>query len=124
MRPRPPACSFFRVSLLHPPRARPRDPHPARARSLTAPTVPVLPPDAGYTSEVLEESQVYAEHAGRETVELDDVKLAVEAKLQTEFTRPAGTEEMHEYAASVNRARRCRRSRTDRASTCRRTITC
>ena len=53
---------------------------------------------------MLEESQVYAEHAGRETVELDDVKLAVEAKLQTEFTRPAGTEEMHEYAASVNRA--------------------
>ena len=47
---------------------------------------------------------MYAEHAGRETVELDDVKLAVEAKLQTEFTRPAGTEEMHEYAASVNRA--------------------
>ena len=104
VRPRPPPRVRFLGIFLHPPRARPRDPHPARARSLTPPTVPVLPPDAGYTSEVLEESQVYAEHAGRETVELDDVKLAVEAKLQTEFTRPAGTEEMHEYAASVNRA--------------------
>ena len=47
---------------------------------------------------------MYRSTPGRETVELDDVKLAVEAKLQTQFTRPAGTEEMHEYAASVNRA--------------------
>ena len=52
---------------------------------------------------MLEESQVYAEHAGRETVELDDVKLAVEAKLGgVHATRGHG--EMHEYAASVNRA--------------------
>ena len=106
MRPRPPRFVFRVISPRSAPRARPRIPRRARtrARSLTAPSIPISRPDAGYTSEVLEESLVYADHAGRETVGLDDVKLAVAAKLQTEFTRPAGAEEMHEYAASVNRA--------------------
>ena len=105
-RPRPPACSFLGSKIsppLRPARARAASPTPpAPGRSPADPFPSYLPTQAA--DEVLEESQVYAEHAGRETVELDDVKLAVEAKLQTEFTRPAGTEEMHEYAASVNRA--------------------
>lgn len=52
---------------------------------------------------MLEEAFFYTEHAGRTEVNLDDVKLAIEAKLQTQYTKPPTAEHMHEHAASLNR---------------------
>jgi hypothetical protein len=57
---------------------------------------------SGYAGEVLEESRVYAEHAGRDSIALDDVKLAVAAKLETQFVDPVGVEELRAHAAAVN----------------------
>jgi hypothetical protein len=57
----------------------------------------------GYAAEVLEESLSYAAHADRTSVALEDVKLAIAAKLETQFLRPTGTEELTAYAKAVNR---------------------
>lgn len=57
----------------------------------------------GYAAEVLEESRAYAAHADRASVSLDDVKLAIAAKLETQFVPPTSAEEMKAYADSVNR---------------------
>ena len=45
---------------------------------------------------------MYAEHAGRDSIALDDVKLAVAAKLETQFVDPVGVEELRAHAAAVN----------------------
>ena len=57
---------------------------------------------AGYAAEVLEESRAYAAHAERASISLDDVKLAIAAKLETQFVPPRSAEEMKAYADAVN----------------------
>jgi len=53
---------------------------------------------------VLEESRAYAAHAERASVSLDDVKLAIAAKLETQFVPPTSAEDMKAYADAVNAA--------------------
>jgi hypothetical protein len=60
--------------------------------------------NAGYAAEVLEESRAYAAHAERASVSLDDVKLAIAAKLETQFVPPTSAEDMKAYADAVNAA--------------------
>ena len=85
--------------------------NPKDAHALTCPNPCSTPfisfqnPHTGYTAEVLEESVTYASHAGREgsAVSLDDVKLAIAAKLETQFIRPTSVEELSGYAKLVNK---------------------
>lgn len=63
---------------------------------------PATTKTTGYAAEVLEESRAYAAHADRASVSLDDVKLAIAAKLETQFVPPTSAEEMKAYADSVN----------------------
>ena len=51
---------------------------------------------------MLEESRAYAAHAERASISLDDVKLAIAAKLETQFVPPRSAEEMKAYADAVN----------------------
>ena len=51
---------------------------------------------------MLEESRAYAAHAERTSVSLDDVKLAIAAKLETQFVPPTSAEDMKAYADAVN----------------------
>jgi len=44
---------------------------------------------------VLEDSKVYAGHAGRANVNLDDVKLAVQTQLDHSFTGPPPRDVSH-----------------------------
>ena len=53
---------------------------------------------------MLEESRAYAAHAERASVSLDDVKLAIAAKLETQFVPPTSAEDMKAYADAVNAA--------------------
>ena len=45
---------------------------------------------------------MYAAHAERTSVSLDDVKLAIAAKLETQFVPPTSAEDMKAYADAVN----------------------
>ena len=58
---------------------------------------------AGYTCDVIEESQFYMEHRGGEEVNLDDVKLAIHALLQNQFVKPPTADTMHLFAHNLNR---------------------
>jgi len=46
----------------------------------------------GYTIEVFQEAQAYAEHAGHEELTLEDVRLAIQAKVTHSFTSPPSRE--------------------------------
>ena len=41
-----------------------------------------------YITDVLTEARVYSEHASKTAVDLDDVRLAVQAKVNFSFTQP------------------------------------
>eukprot|EP00242_Pyramimonas_sp_CCMP2087_P003666 CAMPEP_0198208018 /NCGR_PEP_ID=MMETSP1445-20131203/11419_1 /TAXON_ID=36898 /ORGANISM="Pyramimonas sp., Strain CCMP2087" /LENGTH=174 /DNA_ID=CAMNT_0043881253 /DNA_START=250 /DNA_END=771 /DNA_ORIENTATION=+ len=56
-----------------------------------------------YTSEVLQEAQVYSEYSGRQNVEVDDVKLAVRALCSTSFTSPPSREVLQQLSQARNR---------------------
>lgn len=58
-----------------------------------------------YTADVLVDATAYAEHAGRgpgAAVTLDDVKLAVQARLQSSFLQPPARESLAELATPLN----------------------
>jgi transcription initiation factor TFIID subunit 9B len=42
----------------------------------------------GYTSDVFQDALVYAEHAQKQDIDLADVKLAIQGKLNYSFTTP------------------------------------
>jgi Transcription initiation factor IID, 31kD subunit len=42
----------------------------------------------GYTSDVFQDALVYAEHAGRQDIDLADVQLAVQGRVSHSFTAP------------------------------------
>jgi transcription initiation factor TFIID subunit 9B len=56
-----------------------------------------------YLQDVLTDARVYAEHANRSSIQPEDAKLAVQAKLQTEFTCPPPREQLMELASATNR---------------------
>lgn len=41
-----------------------------------------------YVVDVLSDSQVYAEHAGKSVIDSDDVKLAIQSKVNFSFSQP------------------------------------
>ena len=42
----------------------------------------------GYTSQVFQDARMFSEHAGRADVDLDDLKLAIQSKVNISFTQP------------------------------------
>ena len=42
----------------------------------------------GYVTDVLEDAQAYCNHAGRKDLELEDIKLAIQTRLDHSFTTP------------------------------------
>ncbi|CAI6000770.1 unnamed protein product [Closterium sp. NIES-65] len=55
-----------------------------------------------YMTDVLGEARVYAEHAGHAALEVDDVRLAVQAKVSTSFSQPPPREVLMELARARN----------------------
>ncbi|CAI5475437.1 unnamed protein product [Closterium sp. Yama58-4] len=55
-----------------------------------------------YMTDVLGEARVYAEHAGHTALEVDDVRLAVQAKVSTSFSQPPPREVLMELARARN----------------------
>jgi len=56
-----------------------------------------------YASEVLEESACAARHAGRGTIDAEDVKIGAKAILMRQFIEPPSLADAHAMAAVVNR---------------------
>uniref|UniRef100_A0A7S1I293 Transcription initiation factor TFIID subunit 9 n=1 Tax=Eutreptiella gymnastica TaxID=73025 RepID=A0A7S1I293_9EUGL len=56
-----------------------------------------------WCTDILTESVVFAEHAGRTELTVDDVKLATQAKVDYSFTPPRPLESLLKLAAAVNR---------------------
>ncbi|KNC71021.1 hypothetical protein SARC_16447, partial [Sphaeroforma arctica JP610] len=48
----------------------------------------LVPCIQGYVSEVLENAKVYSEHASKNKVDVDDVRLAIQSKVNFSFTGP------------------------------------
>ncbi|KAJ1550962.1 Transcription initiation factor TFIID subunit 9B, partial [Nowakowskiella sp. JEL0078] len=57
-----------------------------------------------YVSDVLQDAQLFAEHAGHPDIDLSDIKLAVEARVANSFTTPPSKEFMLELADKKNAA--------------------
>lgn len=43
---------------------------------------------AGYTSDVFQDSLIYAEHANKNDLDLDDIQLAIQGRVNHSFTTP------------------------------------
>ena len=43
---------------------------------------------SGYITEMLDDAKVYSAHANKKSIDVDDVKLAVQCKLDHSFTNP------------------------------------
>ncbi|KAL1559176.1 Transcription initiation factor TFIID subunit 9 [Salvia divinorum] len=56
-----------------------------------------------YVVDVLSDSQVYAEHAGKSIIDSDDVKLAIQSKVNFSFSQPPPREVLLELARSRNK---------------------
>lgn len=55
-----------------------------------------------YVSEVLHDGLMYAEHAGRSELAIEDVQLAVQARVNSSFTQPPPRELLLELAKEKN----------------------
>eukprot|EP00897_Mesotaenium_endlicherianum_P003203 jgi/Mesen1/2910/ME000175S02066 len=55
-----------------------------------------------YATDVLGDAQAYAEHAGRRGVDVDDVKLAIQSRVNFSFTQPPPREIVMELARARN----------------------
>lgn len=42
----------------------------------------------GYTSDVFQDSLIYAEHANKNDLDLDDIQLAIQGRVNHSFTTP------------------------------------
>ncbi|KAH7565577.1 hypothetical protein ACOSQ2_020309 [Xanthoceras sorbifolium] len=56
-----------------------------------------------YVVDVLSDAQVYSEHAGKTTVDCDDIKLAIQSKVNFSFSQPPPREVLLELARSRNK---------------------
>ncbi|KAF9586296.1 Transcription initiation factor TFIID subunit 9 [Lunasporangiospora selenospora] len=56
-----------------------------------------------YTTDVFQDALIYSEHAGRMEVGLDDVKLAIQSRVNHSFTSPPPKEFLLELAEEKNR---------------------
>lgn len=56
-----------------------------------------------YVSEVLHDAQIYSEHADKKELDIDDIKLAIQAKVNSSFTQPPPREFLIGLAEKRNR---------------------
>uniref|UniRef100_A0A5B7BNX9 Putative transcription initiation factor TFIID subunit 9 n=1 Tax=Davidia involucrata TaxID=16924 RepID=A0A5B7BNX9_DAVIN len=56
-----------------------------------------------YVVDVLTDAQVYSEHAGKAAIDCDDVKLAIQSKVNFSFSQPPPREVLLELARSRNK---------------------
>ncbi|KAK9066927.1 hypothetical protein SSX86_014251 [Deinandra increscens subsp. villosa] len=56
-----------------------------------------------YVVDVLTDAQVYSEHAGKPTIDSDDVKLAIQSKVNFSFSQPPPREVLLELARERNK---------------------
>ncbi|GLT63824.1 hypothetical protein SLA2020_363580 [Shorea laevis] len=56
-----------------------------------------------YVVDVLTDAQVYSEHAGKTTIDCDDVKLAIQSKVNFSFSQPPPREVLLELARNRNK---------------------
>ncbi|CDS08723.1 hypothetical protein LRAMOSA10084 [Lichtheimia ramosa] len=56
-----------------------------------------------YTSDVLQDALVYAEHANKNDLDLDDVQLAIQGRVNHSFTNPPPKELLLELAEEKNK---------------------
>lgn len=56
-----------------------------------------------YVGDVLGDAQVYADHAGKTQLDADDVRLAIQAKVNFSFSQPPPREVLLELARSRNK---------------------
>ncbi|CAN0906963.1 Transcription initiation factor TFIID subunit 9 [Linum grandiflorum] len=56
-----------------------------------------------YAVDVLTDAQVYSEHAGKSTVDTEDVKLAIQSKVNFSFSQPPPREVLLELARNRNK---------------------
>uniref|UniRef100_A0A7N0ZUY0 Transcription initiation factor TFIID subunit 9 n=1 Tax=Kalanchoe fedtschenkoi TaxID=63787 RepID=A0A7N0ZUY0_KALFE len=56
-----------------------------------------------YVVDVLTDAQVYSEHAGKTAIDCDDVKLAIQSKVNFSFSQPPPREILLELARSRNK---------------------
>ncbi|KAK2995810.1 hypothetical protein RJ640_006149 [Escallonia rubra] len=56
-----------------------------------------------YVADVLTDAQVYSEHAGKAAIDCDDVKLAIQSKVNFSFSQPPPREVLLELARNRNK---------------------
>ncbi|KAG5537968.1 hypothetical protein RHGRI_025160 [Rhododendron griersonianum] len=56
-----------------------------------------------YVVDVLTDAQVYSEHAGKAAIDCDDVKLAIQSKVNFSFSQPPPREALLELARNRNK---------------------
>ncbi|QCD80101.1 transcription initiation factor TFIID subunit 9-like [Vigna unguiculata] len=56
-----------------------------------------------YVVDVLTDAQVYSEHAGKSAIDCDDVKLAIQSKINFSFSQPPPREVLLELAQNRNK---------------------
>ncbi|KAF2323624.1 hypothetical protein GH714_036367 [Hevea brasiliensis] len=56
-----------------------------------------------YVVDVLTDAQVYSEHAGKSAIDCDDVKLAIQSKVNFSFSQPPHREVLLELARNRNK---------------------
>ncbi|XP_047308348.1 transcription initiation factor TFIID subunit 9-like [Impatiens glandulifera] len=56
-----------------------------------------------YVVDVLSDSQVYSEHAGKVAIDSDDIKLAIQSKVNFSFSQPPPREDLLELARNRNK---------------------
>ncbi|KAJ8755991.1 hypothetical protein K2173_024536 [Erythroxylum novogranatense] len=56
-----------------------------------------------YVVDVLTDAQVYSEHAGKSSIDCDDVKLAIQSKVNFSFSQPPPREVLLEMARNRNK---------------------
>lgn len=56
-----------------------------------------------YVADVLADAQVYSEHAGKSMVDSDDIKLAIQSKVNFSFSQPPPREVLLELAKTRNK---------------------
>ncbi|KAK3024504.1 hypothetical protein RJ639_043821 [Escallonia herrerae] len=56
-----------------------------------------------YVADVLTDAQVYSEHAGKAAIDCDDVKLAIQSKINFSFSQPPPQEVLLELARNRNK---------------------
>ncbi|KAI9470413.1 transcription initiation factor TAFII31 [Zychaea mexicana] len=56
-----------------------------------------------YTSDVLQDALIYAEHASKNDLDLDDIQLAIQGRVNHSFTNPPPKELLLELAEEKNK---------------------